>query len=275
MGKHTEILFVDGNSTDGTWAEIERMIAKYKDQKDIRVIQQVHPEEAKGDAALAASQRTGKMLPHGKGHAVRLGFQAAQGDVLMILDADLTVAPEDLPRFFEAIAQNKANLANGSRLVYPMATGAMRSLNLIGNKFFSLLFSWLLEQYVGDTLCGTKALRANAYHKIAAIRGMFGELDPFGDFDLLFGAGHLGMKIVDIPVHYGARTVGQPKIINLKHGPMLLRMSWIGFVKLKLPWWRHKIRLAWCGPPKATGTETVITSERSSKASGNGVHRQP
>ena len=255
MGRHTEILFVDGNSTDGTWEEIERMAAKYRGQKDIKVMLQVPAEEAAEDAAVAASQRTGKMLPQGKGHAVRLGFEAAQGDVLMILDADLTVPPEDLPHFFEVIARGKAEFANGSRLVYPMATGAMRLTNLVANKFFSLLFSWLLEQYVGDTLCGTKALRAEHYQQVAANRSYFGDFDPFGDFDLLFGAAHLGLKIVDVPVHYGARTAGQPKIVNLKHGLLLLRMSRIGFMRLKIPRWKEKLKLAWSGPPKPTGAE--------------------
>ncbi len=253
MGRHTEILFVDGNSTDGTWEEIERMVAKYKDEKDIKVMLQLPCEEAEKDAAVTASQHTGKMLPQGKGHAVRLGFEAAEGDVLMILDADLTVPPENLPLFFEVIARGKAELANGSRLVYPMADNAMRLPNLIANKFFSLLFSWLLEQYVGDTLCGTKALRAQHYLQVAACRSHFGDFDPFGDFDLLLGAAKSGLKIIDVPVHYGFRTAGQPKIMNLKHGPMLFRMSWIGFVKLKLPRWKQKLKLSWLGPAKPTG----------------------
>ncbi len=254
MGRHTEILFVDGNSTDGTWEEIQRLIAEYEGKKDIKAIVQVPAEEAEGDPSIAAAQRTGKMLPQGKGHAVRIGFDAAEGDVLMILDADLAVPPEDLPHFFAPIARGKADLTNGSRLVYPMEADAMRVPNLIANKFFSFLFSWLLGGYVGDTLCGTKVLRKEQYDRIAANRAYFGEFDPFGDFDLLFGAARLGLRIVDIPVHYRARTSGKPKIINLRHGPMLLRMSWVGFWRLKFPQWMRALKLAWSGPPKPLGS---------------------
>ncbi len=261
MGSHTEILFVDGNSTDGTRDEIERMVAKYQGEKDIKLILQLPPEVAEQDAAIGASQRSGKMLPQGKGHAVRLGFDAAEGDVLMILDADLTVPPEDLPRFFEAIASGKAEFANGSRLVYPMETDAMRLPNLIGNKFFSVLFSWLLDRYVGDTLCGTKALRREDYRRIAANRSHFGDFDPFGDFDLLFGAAHLGLDILDIPVHYRARTAGESKIINRRHAPLLLRMSLIGFRRLVLPRWWRALKRWWSGPPRPVGIGPAAARE--------------
>src|SRR5262249_49918141 len=134
--------------------------------------------------------------PNGKGEAVRLGFDAAAGDVLFILDADLTVDPEDLTKFYQALVDGKGELISGSRLVYPMERQAMRLLNLLGNKLFSLLFTWLLEQRITDTLCGTKVLRRSNYNRIKANRAFFGDFDPFGDFDLLFGGAKLTMKIV-------------------------------------------------------------------------------
>ena len=160
----------------------------------------------------------------GKGDAVRLGFAAASGDVLMILDADLTVSPADLPRFYNALLSGKADFINGVRLVYPMEDQAMRFFNLLGNKFFSLSFSWLLGQSVKDTLCGTKVLWKDDYELIARNRHVFGNFDPFGDFDLLFGAARIGMKIIDMPVRYRARTYGETNISRWRHGWLLLRM---------------------------------------------------
>jgi glycosyltransferase involved in cell wall biosynthesis len=170
----------------------------------------------------------------GKGDAVRKGFAAAAGDILMILDADLTVPPEDLPRFYRALAEGKGEFINGSRLVYPMEREAMRSLNLLGNKFFSQVFTWLLEQRIRDTLCGTKVLFRRDYLRIVQGRAFFGDFDPFGDFDLLFGAARLNLKIVEAPVHYRERTYGETNIHRFRHGWLLLRMSWLAFRKLKL-----------------------------------------
>jgi glycosyltransferase involved in cell wall biosynthesis len=160
----------------------------------------------------------------GKGDAVRLGFSEASGDILMILDADLTVPPEDLPRFYKALNNGKAEFANGVRLVYPMEDQAMRFLNLLGNKFFSMAFSWLLGQPVKDTLCGTKVLWKEDYERIAANRAYFGEFDPFGDFDLLFGAAKLNLKILDIPIRYRERKYGTTNISRWRHGLLLVRM---------------------------------------------------
>lgn len=202
MGGGTEIVFVEGNSTDDTWEAIQKGI-------------QSHPEKR-----CLSMQQSGK----GKGDAVRLGFSRATGDVLMILDADLTVPPEDLPRFFDALVSGKGDFINGVRLVYPMEEEAMRFFNLIGNKFFSLAFSWLLGQPVKDTLCGTKVLWKKDYERIAANRHVFGDFDPFGDFDLLFGAARLNFKIVDLPIRYRARTYGETNIERWKHGWLLLRM---------------------------------------------------
>ena len=160
----------------------------------------------------------------------------------MILDADLTVPPEDLPRFFNCIASGKAEFVNGSRLVYPMEARAMKFVNYLGNKFFSVLFTWLLGQRVRDTLCGTKALRREAYAGIKAGRAYFGEFDPFGDFDLLFGAAHLGLKIAEVPVRYRRRRTGVSKVRLIRHGTLLLGMSWIAFRKFKLATWTRTPR---------------------------------
>jgi len=160
----------------------------------------------------------------GKADAVRLGFSKAKGDVLMILDADLTVPPEDLPRFYEALVSGKGEFINGVRLVYPMEKEAMRTLNFLGNKFFSLAFSWLLGQPIKDTLCGTKVLWKKDYERIAANRSYFGDFDPFGDYDLIFGAAKLNLKIIDLPIRYRERTYGSTNISRWKHGMLLMRM---------------------------------------------------
>ena len=217
-----EILFVEGHSKDDTVGEIRRVIASYP-ELDIKLVQQ-----------------TGK----GKGDAVRAGFEAARGDVLMILDADLTTPPEDLPKFYDAIVSGKGELVMGTRLVYPMEDDAMRLLNMLGNKIFSLLFTWLLDQRITDTLCGTKVLRRRHYEDIKHGRRYFGEFDPFGDFDLIFGAAKLNLKIVEIPVRYGARTYGTTQISRFRHGLLLLRMVIVAFRKLKAvetepAWKRH------------------------------------
>lgn len=234
MGKHTEIIFVDGNSTDGTVEKIEEMIERYKGKKDIKLIHQIPKDTV--DKALEGDLKTppNKMLKLGKGDAVRKGFDAATGDILMILDSDLTVPPEDLPKFYLAIAEGRGEFINGTRLVYQMEKQAMRTLNLLGNKFFSRLFTWLLEQRIKDTLCGTKVLQKKDYEKIKENRSYFGDFDPFGDFDLLFGAAKLNLKIVEVPIRYRQRTYGEIKIERFKHGLILLKMSFIAFKKLKL-----------------------------------------
>ena len=202
IGDSTELVFVEGHSNDDTYAAIERSIA-------------TNPQR---DCMLLRQSGTGK------GDAVRLGFARSTGDILMILDADLTMPPEMLPRYYEALCTGKADFVNGVRLVYPMEEEAMRFANLWGNKFFSLMFSWLLGQPIKDTLCGTKALMRADYELVAANRGYFGDFDPFGDFDLLFGAARLSLKIVDMPVRYRQRTYGQTNIQRWKHGLLLLRM---------------------------------------------------
>jgi ubiquinone/menaquinone biosynthesis C-methylase UbiE len=211
MGAGTEIIFVEGHSSDDTYAAIERGLAEYPQRK------------------AKLFRQTGK----GKGDAVRLGFGRASGDVLMILDADLTVPPEDLPTFLEAIESGRAEFVNGVRLVYPMEKRAMRLLNLAGNKFFGWAFSRLLGQSVKDTLCGTKVIRKSDYEKLAANRAYFGDFDPFGDFDLLFGAAKMNLKILDLPVRYRERTYGTTNISRFRHGLLLLRMTAFAARRLK------------------------------------------
>jgi glycosyltransferase involved in cell wall biosynthesis len=211
MGKHTEFIYVEGGSQDGTLEECERVKAAYPD-KDITVMTQ-----------------DGK----GKGDAVRKGFAHAKNDVLMILDADLTVPPEDLPKFFNAIASGKGEFINGSRLVYQMEKEAMRFLNLLGNKFFSKAFTYLLDQRIRDTLCGTKVLWKEDYEKIIAGRKYFGDFDPFGDFDLLFGAAKLNLKFAEIPIRYRERTYGTTQISRFRHGILLIKMTLFALKKIK------------------------------------------
>lgn len=211
MGEWTELVFVEGNSRDHTWAEIQRVKAAYPDRR-IKILQQ-----------------SGR----GKGNAVRDGFAVAEGEILMILDADLTMPPEELPKFYDALASNRAEFANGSRLVYPMEKRAMRFLNMCANKGFGLLFSWLIGQPLKDTLCGTKVLYRGDYERIAANRAYFGEFDPFGDFDLLFGAGKLSLRIADIPIRYRERKYGETNIHRWRHGLILLRMVLFAARKMK------------------------------------------
>jgi glycosyltransferase involved in cell wall biosynthesis/SAM-dependent methyltransferase len=227
MGSHTELLFVDGNSNDGTVEEIERVIEEFRGRRDVKLLHQVPPGSSDGAGH-------GKMLKLGKGDAVRKGFAAATGEVLMILDSDLTVPPEDLPKFYRALVEGRGEFVNGTRLVYPMEKDAMRFLNKLANRFFGALFTWLCGQRLRDTLCGTKVLFKADYQKIVAGREFFGDFDPFGDFDLLFGATKQNLRIVEVPVRYRERTYGEVKIERFRHGLLLLKMSAIALVKLKL-----------------------------------------
>ena len=206
-----EIIFVEGHSRDDTWSEIERVIAA-NPQLDIKALHQ--PGKGKADAVYA-------------------GFDIAKGDVLMILDADLTVPPEQLPKFWQAMESGKGEFVNGTRLVYPLEDQAMRFLNLIANMLFSQVFSWLLGQRFTDTLCGTKVLRRSDYLRLKAGRSYFGDFDPFGDFDLIFGASKLSLKIVEVPIRYASRSYGETQISRFRHGLLLLRMVWFAFLRIK------------------------------------------
>lgn len=213
LGNRTEIIFVEGGSKDDTKNEILRVMEKYRDQKEIIFI----------------DQENGK----GKGDAVRRGFSRATGEILMILDADLTVPPEDLPKFYQATRTHLGEFVMGTRLVYPMEKGAMRFLNILGNKFFSAAFSWLLDQSIKDTLCGTKVMFRSDYEELAKNRSYFGNFDPFGDFDLIFGAAKLNLKIIEVPIRYRARSYGDTNISRFRHGWLLLNMTLFAAKKIK------------------------------------------
>jgi SAM-dependent methyltransferase len=212
FGSAQEILFVEGNSSDGTFEECERVREAYRDSWNIKVLKQ-----------------DGK----GKGDAVRKGFAAATGDVLMILDADLTMPPEALPKYHAVIETGKAEFVNGTRLIYPMEQEAMRPLNLIANRCFAYLFSYLVNTRLTDTLCGTKVLLRKDYEVLARERAYFGNFDPFGDFDLIFGAAKQNLKIIETPIHYKARTFGETQISRFRDGWLLLKMVWFAYRKLK------------------------------------------
>jgi glycosyltransferase involved in cell wall biosynthesis len=203
MGPDDELVFVEGHSQDNTWQVLQDMEKRYLPSMHITIARQNGT---------------------GKGDAVRKGFDLASRDLLMVLDADMSVMPEDLPKFYHALNVDKGEFINGSRLVYPVNEKAMRFWNIIGNKFFATMFSFLIGQRFKDTLCGTKALSRENYLKIAAQRSYFGEFDPFGDFDLIFGACRLGMKVVEIPVQYRPRTYGTTNIQRWRHGLLLFRM---------------------------------------------------
>lgn len=212
LGSETEVIFIEGNSKDDTWETIQREVAAYN-----------------GPHKVSFAKQPGK----GKWDAVRLGFSMAKGDVLVIQDGDLTAPPEDLPKFFKAICDGTCEFANGSRLVYPMESKAMQFLNLLGNKFFAVTLSFILGQNVKDSLCGTKMLLRSDYLKLTERIKEFGDFDPFGDFNLLFGSALLQLKIRDIAVRYKDRIYGETNISRFRHGTILLKMAWFGLRKIK------------------------------------------
>lgn len=212
LGNQTEVIFVEGNSTDNTWAVIQEKCQAYRGPHRVRAIQQ--PGKGKWDAVFA-------------------GFEVAEGDILVIQDADLTAPPEDLPKFYHAITTGVAEFANGCRLVYPMEKQAMRFLNLLGNKFFAIALSFVLRQRVKDSLCGTKMISRKDYRRLLARIEELGDFDPFGDFNLLFGSALLDLKVRDIPVRYKDRTYGETNISRFRHGWILLKMTVFGLFKLR------------------------------------------
>ena len=212
MGPADELIFVEGGSRDDTWQRIQEVSAR----PDGRVSVQIARQDGKG-----------------KGDAVRKGFSLAKNEILMILDADLTVPPEDLPKFYRAIVEGKGEFINGSRLVYPMEKRAMRFLNLIANKFFAIAFSYVLGQRFKDTLCGTKVISRENYSRLAKQRSYFGEFDPFGDFDLIFGAARMGLRIIEVPISYRERTYGETNISRWRHGALLVAMLAFAARRLK------------------------------------------
>jgi len=211
FGKDLEMIYVEGGSKDGTFEEINRVTKQYP-ELNIRGI---------------------KQSKKGKANAVREGFDNAHGEILMILDADLTTPPEALPKFYDAIINNHGEFINGSRLIYPLEKQAMRFLNYIANRLFSYIFTWLLNQRFTDTLCGTKVLLKSDYKKIVENRSYFGDFDPFGDFDLIFGASKAHLKCIEVPIRYAARSYGKTQISRFKHGWLLLKMVAFAYRKFK------------------------------------------
>jgi SAM-dependent methyltransferase len=212
MGRHTEIIFCDDKSTDSTADEVRRMQTLYP-EKDVSLVD--------GPGICKAEN-------------VWTGFRAAHGDVLMILDADLTVIPEELPAFFSALAGGRGDFVNGSRLIYPMQQDAMRFTNMIGNKFFGLVFSFLLDQRIKDTLCGTKVLWREDWMRMEPNLGRWGIKDLWGDYELLFGASKLHLEIVEVPVHYQERVYGVTKMTRVfANGLRMLRICWHAWQRLE------------------------------------------
>ncbi|OHB79906.1 MAG: hypothetical protein A2W31_01760 [Planctomycetes bacterium RBG_16_64_10] len=212
-GTDMELIFVGGKSTDATWQRIQDVVTQ--------------PNEGLRTAAF-------RQPGTGKNDAVRVGFERATGDLVVILDADLSVLPKMLPRFYQAYCQGMADLINGNRLVYPMEAGAMRPLNRIGNILFARTLAWILGLNIGDSLCGTKLLNRQDYHRMVAWRNRFGDFDPFGDFELLFAASELALGVIDVPIRYAARTYGETNIRRFHHGFQLARMMAIGLVRVFL-----------------------------------------
>ncbi|GAB4273880.1 MAG: bifunctional class I SAM-dependent methyltransferase/glycosyltransferase family 2 protein [Opitutales bacterium] len=212
LGDATEVIFVEGNSSDDTWDVLEQMCKNYKGELEVRYMKQ--PGSGKWDA-------------------VSFGFGQATGDILVIQDGDLTAPPEDLPKFHEALVSGKVEFVNGCRLVYPMEDEAMRFLNLLGNKFFAALNTYIIGQYCKDSLCGTKMILKRDYQKLLEFIKPLKDADPFGDFNLLFGSAMMRLKILDLPVRYRKREYGDTNISRFYHGTLLLRMTWLGLRVIK------------------------------------------
>ena len=213
--KNIEVIFVEGNSNDGTWEEIRTVIKRNNIKKS--------------GFSIKAFKQPGK----GKADAVFFAFEKASNDILFILDGDLTVAPETLEKFWNKISSGEAEYVNGSRLVYPMDNNAMRFLNYIANKIFSILFSWLLGQRYTDTLCGTKVISKKNYERLKIKNKDLGNFDPFGDFFIIFGASRLCLKMTEVPIRYKARVYGVTQISRFSHGLLLLKMVIFAFLRLK------------------------------------------
>jgi glycosyltransferase involved in cell wall biosynthesis len=225
FGKSQEIIFVEGGSSDNTWEKINKIVNKSNNLSKI--------SNTKNNSSTHLAIKSFKQKGAGKADAVRLGFSKSSGDILMIYDADMTVDARDLSKFYNALSTGTGEFINGSRLVYPMEKDAMRTLNKAGNKFFSIVFTWLLGQRFKDTLCGTKAIFRKNYLEIVKHRKKYGSQDPFGDFDLIFGAIRQNLKVIEIPVRYKERVYGSTNISRFKHGLQLLKMTWIAFKEFK------------------------------------------
>lgn len=223
FGKWQEIIFVEGNSSDHTWSAITNLQLSIPKQT---------PKSQKSN--FKRTIKAYKQVGRGKADAVRIGFEKAKGDIVMIYDADRTVPAADLPKFYNALALGLGEFINGSRLVYPMESQAMRTLNKLGNHFFSCFFTWIFGQHFKDTLCGTKAVFRNDFLKIKKDYLKYLKVDPFGDFALIFASIKHNLKVVEIPIRYKDREYGETNISRFRHGLLLFKMTWIGLREFKL-----------------------------------------
>lgn len=213
LADETEIVLVDDRSSDGTGEEMRRCQKTWPDKK-ITVI------EGPGIS---------------KGEAVRMGIEGAAGRLIAIFDADLAVLPEELPKCILPLLEGTADFVNTVRFVYPQQDGAMRWLNIAGNRGFSLLFTFLIRQRVSDTLCGTKVFWKEDYRNISGLKDYWLWRDRWGDFEQLLGASKLGLKIVEVPIHYAERTYGETKMKNrFQNGLHMLKLCLGGFIRLRL-----------------------------------------
>lgn len=167
----------------------------------------------------------------GKANAVWEACEQSSNDLIAILDADLSVDPEELSSFFELIETKKCDFVNGTRLIYSMEKGSMRFINNFGNRLFQYVVSKIIRLPLTDSLCGTKVFKKNLYEKIKKWQSVVKIKDPFGDFDLLFAAAYSSQKIVEYPIHYRARKYGTTQIRRFKDGFKLIKYLSVSFYK--------------------------------------------
>ncbi len=199
----TELVLVEGGSSDGTWERIQATVNDYRGPYKIQTLRQSRA---------------------GKANAVYEAVAAAKHQLILILDADLTVPPADVPRFYQAYQQSRGDLVNGDRMSLPMEPGAMRFLNRLGNRFFSKWLTHMIRARMPDTLCGTKLLPKQDFERVLRWCDDFDLQDPFGDFSLLMAAGDLGLGITNVEIKYRARVHGITQIHRFRDGLKLMRM---------------------------------------------------
>lgn len=198
IGSKMEMVFVDLPGEDATEDVIKQMIKENKGKILLKYVKQ--------------REKTGKI------GALRQGILEANGEIIIIYDADATVPPEDLEKVYLALIERKADFINGTRLVYPTEKGAMRFANHLGNTFFAKLFTWSLGQHFTDTLCGTKGFWRQDFMDFEKSKTGYDNFDLFGDFYLLLSAYRKNLRIAEVPVRYKTRRYGDTKMNRLKNG---------------------------------------------------------